>query len=38
LVRTARSHILADFADTRARNKPLKPLCRESRMDPVSLW
>src|SRR5882757_4188949 len=26
LVRTARSHILADFADTRARRKPLKPL------------
>src|SRR6266566_8121550 len=26
LVRTARSHILADFADTRARHKPLKPL------------
>src|SRR6202030_1419684 len=25
LVRTARSHILADFADTRARYKPLKP-------------
>src|SRR6266853_1010289 len=26
LVGTARSHILADFADTRARRKPLKPL------------
>src|SRR3979411_1377331 len=26
LVRTARSHILADFVDTRARRKPLKPL------------
>src|SRR6266699_3969471 len=26
LVRTARSHILADFANTRARRKPLKPL------------
>src|SRR5260370_4226481 len=26
LVRTARSHILADFSDTRARHKPLKPL------------
>src|SRR6267142_2832449 len=26
LVRTARSHILADFADTRARHKLLKPL------------
>src|ERR1700682_5320376 len=26
LVRTARSYILADFADTRARHKPLKPL------------
>src|ERR1700730_18164782 len=26
LVRTARSHILADFSDTRARRKPLKPL------------
>src|ERR1700676_157523 len=26
LVRTARSHILADFADTRVRRKPLKPL------------
>src|ERR1700761_7754268 len=26
LVRTARSHILADFADTRARYKLLKPL------------
>ena len=25
-MRTARSHILADFADTRARRKPLKPL------------
>src|ERR1700737_5378900 len=25
-VRAARSHILPDFADTRARNKPLKPL------------
>src|ERR1700738_5622487 len=25
-VRAARSHILADFSDTRARNKPLKPL------------
>src|ERR1700686_5213184 len=36
LVRTARSHILADFADTRARRKPLKPLrgaCRATRRD-----
>src|SRR6202035_2356832 len=31
LVRTARSHILADFADTRARRKPLKPLRGECR-------
>src|SRR5437660_11489349 len=28
LVRTARSHILADFADTRARRKPLKPFAQ----------
>src|SRR5207244_2802602 len=34
LVRTARSHILADFADTRARRTPLKPLRREGRMIP----
>ena len=32
LVRTARSHILADFADTRARRKPLKPLRRKRRV------
>src|SRR5258707_11647707 len=32
LVRTARSHILPDFADTRARRKPLKPLRGESRV------
>src|SRR6185437_1266783 len=36
LVRTARSHILADFQDTRARSKPLKPLRREGRIDPTS--
>ncbi len=32
LVRTARLHILTDFADTRARRKPLKPLRGESRV------
>src|SRR3984893_3476314 len=31
LVRTARSHILANFSDTRARRKPLKPLRGECR-------
>jgi hypothetical protein len=31
----ARSHILADFADTRARRTPLKPLRREGRMIPA---
>src|SRR2546430_17687215 len=38
LVRTARSHILADFADTRARRKPLKPLRREGRLIRLDLW
>src|SRR5207237_6453899 len=37
-VRAARSHILADFADTRARSKPLKPLRRECRVIPVDLY
>src|ERR1700739_556057 len=32
VVRTARSHILADFADTRARRKPLTPSRREGRV------
>src|ERR1700739_1954125 len=35
LVRAARAHILADFADTRARRKPLKPLRGECRVIPV---
>jgi hypothetical protein len=34
----ARSHILADFADTRARRKPLKPLRREGRLIRHHLW
>src|SRR6202140_3600447 len=38
LVRTARSHILADFADTRARHKPLKPLRAGMPGVPVRPW
>src|SRR5580700_6925538 len=37
LVRTARSHILADFADTRARSNR-KPLRGECRVIPVDLY
>src|ERR1700720_3385772 len=38
LVRTARSHILTDFADTKARRKTLKTLRREGRVFPGDLW
>src|ERR1700692_2759519 len=36
--RAARSHILADFADTRARRKPLKPLRAGMPGEPVYPW